>query len=149
MAGLTPLALQLYTLRDAAALDFRGVLDRVAAAGYLGVEFADLHGNDPAIVRGWVADAGLTGLSAHRPLPIGDAANRILDELGSLGVDTLVVPWAPPERFADLAAIAGLADDLLLAQQNAAARGISAGLSQPSLRARGAHRRAHWAGTPP
>ena len=127
MSGLTPLALQLYSLREAAALDFRGVLARVAVAGYLGVEFADLHGNDPGTVRGWVAELGLTGVSAHRQLPIGDAENRILDELSALGVDTLVVPWAPPERFADLASIAGLADDLLRAQQNAAARGIALG----------------------
>ncbi len=122
-----PIALQLYSLREAAALDFRSVLERVARAGYVGVEYANLLGNDPATVRGWVDDLGLVGVSAHRQLPIGDAQNEILDGLSALGVDTLVVPWAPPERFADLASIQGLAGDLLLAQQNAAARGIGVG----------------------
>jgi len=125
--SLTPVAVQLYSLRDAAAHDYRAVLERVAAAGFLGVEFADLHGNDPRTVRSWVADLGLTGVAAHRPLPVGDAESRVLDELSQLGVDTLVVPWAAPERFADLAAIRGLADDLVEAHQNAAARGIALG----------------------
>lgn len=122
-----PIAVQLYSLREEATQDYRGVLERVARAGYLGVEYANLHGNDPRTVRGWASDAGLTGVAAHRPLPIGDDANRILDELSELGVDTLVVPWAPPERFADMACIGALAQDLLRAQQNAAQRDIALG----------------------
>ena len=127
MTNIAPLALQLYSVRDAAALDFPSVLERVAGAGYLGVEYANLLGNDPRMVRGWVEDLGLIGVSAHRPLPIGDVANEILDDISDLGLDTLIVPWASPERFADLASIRGLADDLLLAQQNAAARAITLG----------------------
>ena len=127
MTNPIPIALQLYSLREAAALDFRSVLERVARAGFVGVEYANLLGHDPRTVRGWTQDVGLVGVSAHRPLPIGDAMNEILDEMSELGIDTLVVPWAPPERFADLASIRGLGDDLLLAQQNAAARGIAVG----------------------
>lgn len=127
MTNIAPLALQLYSVRDAAALDFPSVLERVAGAGYLGVEYANLLGNDPRVVRGWVEDLGLIGVSAHRPLPVGDVANEILDDISDLGLDTLIVPWASPERFADLASIRGLADDLLLAQQNAAARAITLG----------------------
>lgn len=126
MTKLVPLALQLYSLRDA-PLDFPSVLERVARAGYIGVEYANLLGNEPRTVRGWTEDVGLVGVSAHRPLPIGDVANEILDGVAELGLDTLIVPWAPPERFADLASIRGLADDLLVAQQNAAARGITLG----------------------
>jgi len=127
MTNPIPIAVQLYSLREAATLDFRSVLERVAQAGYVGVEYANLLGNDPGTVRGWAEDLGLVGVSAHRPLPIGDVEHEILDGLSELGIDTLVVPWAPPERFADLASIGGLAEDLLQAQQNAAARGIELG----------------------
>jgi sugar phosphate isomerase/epimerase len=127
MSTPIPIALQLYSLRDAAALDYRSVLERVARAGFIGIEYANLHGHEPRTVRGWAEDMGLVGVSAHRPLPIGDAANEILDGLAELGVDTLVVPWAPAERFADLASIGGLAEDLLRAQQNAAGRGVAVG----------------------
>jgi sugar phosphate isomerase/epimerase len=127
MTNPTPIAVQAYSLRVAAAQDLRAVLERVAAAGYLGVEHASLHGHDPRVVRGWVDDLGLTSVAAHRPLPIGDAANQVLDEVSELGVDTLVVPWAAPERFADLDAIRSLADDLACAQVNAAERGIALG----------------------
>jgi sugar phosphate isomerase/epimerase len=127
MSKPIPVAIQLYSLRDAAALDFRTVLERVARAGFIGVEYANLLGNDPRTVRVWAEDLGLVAVSAHRPLPIGDATNEILDGLAELGVDTLVVPWASPERFADLATIGGLAQDLLQAQHNAAGRGIAVG----------------------
>ncbi len=122
-----PIAVQLYSMRAAAALDFRGVLEQAATAGYLGVEYANLLGNDPRQVRRWTADLGLVSVSAHRPMPIGDTANQVLDESSELGVDMLVVPWASPDRFVDLPSIQGLADDLLRARENAAARGISLG----------------------
>lgn len=122
-----PIALQLYTLREAALLDYRSVLERVARAGYLGVEYANLLGNDPRTVRGWVEDLGLVGVAAHRPMPMDDAATQTLDEVAELGLDTLVVPSAPPDRFLDLASIRALADDLRRAQENAAARGIAMG----------------------
>ncbi len=127
MTNPTPIALQLYSLREAAALDFRSVLERVARAGFMGVEYANLLGNDPRTVRSWAEDLDLVGVSAHRPLPIGDAEHEILDGLDELGVDTLVVPWASPERFTDLGTIDGLAHDLLQAQRNAASRGIALG----------------------
>jgi len=127
MPSLVPVAVQLYSLRDAAARDFRAVLERVARAGFLGVEYASLHGNAPVTVRGWVADLGLVPVSAHRPLPIGDVASQILDELAELGIDTLVVPWAAPERFASAASVQALAEDLLRAHENATGRGIALG----------------------
>ena len=39
-ANATPLAVQLYSLRETAASDLPGVLEQVAGAGFLGVEYA-------------------------------------------------------------------------------------------------------------
>jgi sugar phosphate isomerase/epimerase len=122
-----PIALQLYSVRDAAALDFRSVLERAAGIGFLGVELAGLHDQPPSVVRGWLDDLGLRAMAAHAKLPIGDVEQEILDPLSELSVDTLVVPWAAPERFLTLESIAAVAADLSLAAENAARRGISLG----------------------
>lgn len=123
----TPIALQLYSLRALAQHDLPGVLERVAAAGFLGVEYASLHDQAPGDVRRWASDLGLTGVAVHRRLPPGEEAERVLDEAAELGVDTLVVPWAEPAHFADDASIAALADELRAAQARAAARGMRLG----------------------
>ncbi|GAF97465.1 unnamed protein product, partial [marine sediment metagenome] len=39
-----PIAVQLYSVREAAAGDLIGVLEQIAAIGYAGVEPAGLHG---------------------------------------------------------------------------------------------------------
>ena len=48
---MLPIAIQLYTVRDAAAADLRGTLEKIKKMGYDGVEFAGLHGNKPADSR--------------------------------------------------------------------------------------------------
>ena len=122
-----PIAVQLYSLREAAATDLPGVLERVARAGFLGVEYASLHDHAPEDVRRWTSDLGLTGVAIHRRLPPGPDTERVLDEAAALGVDTVVVPWSEPERFSSGASIAALADELSGAQEQAAARGIRIG----------------------
>lgn len=127
MQDIPPLAVQLYSLRDAAAGDLPGVLDRVAAAGFLGVEYASLHDYAPADVRRWASDLGLEGVGIHRRMPPGDEGARVLDEAAELGVDTVIVPWAEPERFATDEGISTLADELARARTQAAARGLRLG----------------------
>ncbi|MFN8215324.1 MAG: sugar phosphate isomerase/epimerase [Solirubrobacterales bacterium] len=43
-----PIAVEIYTVRDAADRDFAAALERIAAIGYLGVELVGLHGMKPA-----------------------------------------------------------------------------------------------------
>jgi sugar phosphate isomerase/epimerase len=66
-------------------------------------------------------------VAAHRRLPVDGDMNELLDEIEELGLDTLVVPWADPSRFADLSSIQAVADELLAAQELMAARGIALG----------------------
>lgn len=127
MAAAAPVALQLYSLREQAQDGLPGALERVARAGFLGVEYASLHDQAPRDVRRWASDLGLAGVAIHRRMPAGPDGDRVLDEATELGVDTVVVPWAEPARFAQDASIAALADELRAAQAQAAARGIRLG----------------------
>ena len=62
---MLPIAIQLYTLRDDCAVDFKGTLKKVKEMGYDGVEFAGLNGLTPAEVKAACAELGLTPISAH------------------------------------------------------------------------------------
>jgi sugar phosphate isomerase/epimerase len=127
MSQPIPLAVQLYSLRDAATDDLPDVLEQVARAGFLGVEYASLHDQAPADVRRWASDLGLEGVAIHRRLPPGAEGERVLDEAAELGVGTVIVPWVEPARFATDEAIAALAGELTDAVALAASRGIRLG----------------------
>jgi sugar phosphate isomerase/epimerase len=97
-----PIALQLYTLRDLAAKDFRGTLKTVAEIGYAGVEFAGLHGQTPATVRAWLDELGLKASSAHAAAATKANLQELVDMAGTLGLDILVggckrEAWDTPE----------------------------------------------------
>jgi sugar phosphate isomerase/epimerase len=122
-----PIAVQLYTLREAAARDFPAVIERLGRIGFAGVELANLHGMSPAELRRRLADAGLEIAAAHVAPPIGDARDRILDEQEALGTKTLVVPFMPPARFKTLDEIRVVADEVNASYANARARGFALG----------------------
>ena len=66
-----PIALQLYTLRDALAIDFATTIRRVAAMGYAGVEPAGFAGSTPQAAAQLFQELGLTVCAAHSPMPLG------------------------------------------------------------------------------
>lgn len=89
-------ALQLWTLRHAAAHDLNATLAQVAGMGYGAVEFAGLHGHEPAAVGRMLAAQGLSACGAH----IGfDAAfqdtGATASQLQALGCPALVLPTLP------------------------------------------------------
>lgn len=75
-----PIALQLYSVRNEAAADFRGTLEQVKAMGYDGVEFAGLHGLTAAEVKNMCEEIGLVPVSAHVPY-----VDMLADPEGVLG----------------------------------------------------------------
>lgn len=87
---MKPISLQLYTVREAAAQDFVGVLKQVAAIGYKGVEFAGLHGMCPVEVRKIIDDLGMVASSAHMAMPTAENAGQLIDECKALGVPKLI-----------------------------------------------------------
>jgi sugar phosphate isomerase/epimerase len=98
-----PIGIQLYTLRDALAQDFEGVIRRIAEIGYDGVETA---GFPASVTDRQAADLfqllGLKVPSGHRPLPLGDNKQELLDTMATLGCTYYICPYIPPEEFKTL-----------------------------------------------
>lgn len=94
-----PLGIQLYSVRELTAKDFRATLEMLARAGYGAVEFAGYRDISAAQMRHWLDDLGLSVLGSH--VAIDDLQNhfdREADYLEAIGGEFLIVPW-PPERF--------------------------------------------------
>ena len=103
-------SIQLYTFREEAAVDFRAVLARLGAIGFVGVELAGFNGLSGAELRSTLDDAGLVLSSAHVGLAKPDEYEAALDEHQALGCDTVVIPALAPKSFADIDAIRAAAD---------------------------------------
>lgn len=98
-AGVGPLGIQLYTVRDAMKQDFAGTLARIAKLGYAEVEFAGYFDHDPREVRRILDRHKLRAPSAHIPLDqlTGDRLARTLDAAHVVGHQWVVVPFLAPE----------------------------------------------------
>lgn len=123
-----PIALQLYTVREALAADVPGTLERVAAIGFAGVETAGFPGTTAAGMARMCRELGLAIPSAHTSLPLGDEQAKVLDDMAALGCTRLVSGWLPPENYADPRAIRRTADLFNEAHAVAAAHGLTLGI---------------------
>ena len=94
---MTPLSLQLYTLREQVQGDFPATLRQVAEIGYQAVEFAGLHGHAPAEVAKIVQDLGLKVSSSHGSVPTAETLSQIADEAKTLGNTRLVSGFGPDD----------------------------------------------------
>lgn len=99
-----PLSIQLYTLRAEAEKDFPGVLRRLAAIGYKGVEPAGFFGFTPKELRNFTEDLGMVISSTHSPWARPDNLEEVIDGCGELGV-TLVAGGYGEAEFASIEAI--------------------------------------------
>lgn len=119
---MVDIAVQSYTVR---ALDtpLPELLDRMAAAGYDGVEFAyRVRESSAEQVLDALERNDLEAASAHVPIEaLEDEYDETVAFYSRLGVETLVVPWLGPEHFEDAAAIEAAADrlDALVARLDA------------------------------
>jgi len=97
---MSRVALMLYSVRRAAALDFEATLHQVAALGYEGVELFDLHGHDPETVGRWLRDLELTAVGRHASLEtIETQLSDLAAEAEALGWRRLVISWVDPARL--------------------------------------------------
>ncbi len=121
----SPPALQLYTVREQLATGRMGVLRRIADFGYGAVEPYDVR-TDPEQLRADLDETGLAVCSVHAGL-LGEGDDALLRGARTVGADTVIVPWVPPQRFADTEAIAVLAGELNAAAAKAADHGLRLG----------------------
>lgn len=122
-----PIALQLYSVREALARDFAGVVRRAADLGYAGVETAGVYGASPAAARRLFDELGLTVCSAHLPLPLGLAQAEVLETAQTLGCRRVVCGWLPPERFTTAAGLRAVCAELNEASAIFQAHGLTLG----------------------
>jgi sugar phosphate isomerase/epimerase len=95
MAG-PGIALQMYTVRDAARADFRGTLEKVAEIGYPAVQLAGTGGMAAADLADLLARLGLRVAGSHVALEALEARlGAEIADLQTLGSSDLVVPVAP------------------------------------------------------
>jgi sugar phosphate isomerase/epimerase len=86
-----PIALQLYTVRQALEQDFTAVIEQVAQIGYVGVETASFPEGITAFQAADIIKAnGLTIAAAHCELPLGVDEAAVLGLMDDLGNDTMV-----------------------------------------------------------
>jgi sugar phosphate isomerase/epimerase len=98
-ASKIPLALQLYSVRADCQADFDSALEKVAAMGFAGVEFAGYYGyaDRPGDLRKRLDALHLEAAGTHIALDalLGDARKKTIDFHRAIGCRFLVVPSHP------------------------------------------------------
>lgn len=97
-----PLAVQLYTVRDALAQDYRRTLERVKEIGYDNVELAGGFALSPSEIRSVLDDTGLTAISSHVPMAdLKDDVDAAIDAAKTIGYNYVVIPWVGGDMVAN------------------------------------------------
>ncbi len=120
-----PVALQMYTVRDDAALDFAGALKKVAEIGYPGIELAGTGGLPAAELKKLLGDLALAVAGTHVALAqMENDFDSALDYYSKLGAKFITCPWLPEDRRQSGDDYRRLADVLTEAGARARERGI-------------------------
>ncbi|MBM7703532.1 sugar phosphate isomerase/epimerase family protein [Metabacillus iocasae] len=94
-----PIALQLYTLRKETEQDFIGTLEKVAALGYEGVEFAGYGGLEASELKRVLDRLELKAVSSHVSIEeLEENLDQVIEYQQGIGSTYIVCPYLPPER---------------------------------------------------
>jgi sugar phosphate isomerase/epimerase len=124
---VVPLAVQLWSVREAAQHDLAGALERIAACGYDAVEPFDLHGHSAARFGRELRARGLSVVGFHLQWASSLELAAALDDLQELGAGRLIVPWWDPAQLRTVADVARLAERLNALREPLARRGLELG----------------------
>lgn len=97
---MIPIAVQLWSLRDAAKKDFPAVLSALAEIGYVGVQPAGMHALTTAEFRRITDDLGLQIAGAHGPSARRTNIAQVVDDARALGIRQVWTGY-PREDFKD------------------------------------------------
>lgn len=106
---MKPISVQLYSLRQEAEKDFVGVLERLSAIGFKGVEPAGFWNLTPAEFKKIVTDLGMEVSSSHSPWTNPENINEVIEVAGILGIDRVACGYGP-DNFKTIDAIKQTAD---------------------------------------
>jgi sugar phosphate isomerase/epimerase len=91
---VSPIGLQLYTVRNLMKADFAGTLAQVAAVGYKEVEMAGYFDHSPKDVRAMLDSHGLTSPSSHIEFAVvQNSLPAAIETAHIMGQSFLVCPW--------------------------------------------------------
>jgi sugar phosphate isomerase/epimerase len=76
-----------------------------------------MYGESPSYAARLFRELGLQVTSMHAPLPLLDNLNQAIEIATTFAIKRVVCAWYPPERFATLAAIRNVCDELNRANQ--------------------------------
>lgn len=122
-----PIALQLYTVREQLAKNFRDVVTRIAEMGYVGVEPAGFPGIAPDEASDLFAELGLEVCSMHTQLPIGKQKNEVIEVAKELEV-TRIISSTGRDSFSSMDEVKKLCDRWNQASEIAAENDLELGL---------------------
>jgi len=114
------IGLQLYTVRDAMAVDVTGSLQKVADAGYKYLELAGyadgkFYGYEPAEFKKLVNGMGMDILSSHTQVEAAgitlDNAEKMAADHAKIGVKYCIQPWIVEEARTTIASYQKMAAD--------------------------------------
>ncbi|GAB4194698.1 MAG: sugar phosphate isomerase/epimerase [Roseiflexaceae bacterium] len=120
-----PLAVQLYTLRDAVEQDYLGTLRAVAELGYGAVELVTLGAYSAEELRRELDLLGLQVAAMHVGLPeLERNLPVVLENIRTLGARHVVCPWLPQERRASAASYREVAEILARVGRESQSQGV-------------------------
>jgi len=91
---VSPIGLQLYTVRELMKTDFAGTLAQVAAVGYKEVEMAGYFNHSPKDVRAMLDSHGLTSPSSHIDYKVWETSvPSVIEVAHIIGQEYLVCAW--------------------------------------------------------
>lgn len=114
------IGLQLYTIRDAMAVDVPGSLKKVADIGYKYLELASysdgkFYGYEPVEFKKLVNDLGMEILSSHTQVEAAgitlDNAQKMAEDHAKIGVKYCIQPWIVEEARTTIASYQKMAAD--------------------------------------
>lgn len=93
------IGLQLYTLRNETAHDFKGTLRKVAELGYEGVEFAGYGGIPADEMKALLDELGLKAIGAHVGIHLlRDNLEQEIGYLKTIGASYIICPYVSPDE---------------------------------------------------
>ena len=107
-----PIALQVYSVRDAAEKDFAGTMRKVKEMGYDGVELAGTYGLSVAEVKAILDQVGLELVSAH--VAVFELQKEdVLEAYAATGMKYVAIPWMTgPETTEGVADAIAVIEDI-------------------------------------
>jgi sugar phosphate isomerase/epimerase len=123
----SPIALQLYSIREVLEKDYQAGIEAIAAMGYRGVETAGFPGTTAAEAGRLFKKLGLDVPAAHSAMPLGEQKESSLDAACECGAKRLISGFGA-DRFATLDGVRQSCDQFNEAFANCRERGLPFGI---------------------